>query len=622
MKGKPLEASQHKSLSFDGFTLDVTRGALLRDGVEVRLRPQSFEVLRFLAGNANRLVTKDEIFTAVWGDTVVTDDSLTQCLIDIRRALGDESREVIRTVPRRGYVFELPVQESGGTPGGGAAAAAIAPQLTLRWLVAALAVAAVAMLAWWGVARQAADAPGAAGARANSIAVLAFVDMSEGRDHEYFADGVSEEILNLLTHIPELDVVARTSSFSFKGKDAAIAEIGKALGVAFVLEGSVRRAGNRVRVTAQLVDAATSTHVWSETYDRDLDDLLAVQSEIARSVAGSLKITLAEGVAAATAHAVDSEAYEHYLHGKFLHGRRAPGDLEAAERHLREAVRIDERFGRAWAALAGVLIVQIFEGGLDASTGLAQMGVAVDKALEHDPSSAEVQVRAAHYYFQMGDFARSRLHRERANALDPNHPLVLALNGTLAIAAGDYARTVEYGRRMADRDPLSAVTRGNLANDFMLAGLYDEAARELQRARELSPARPMIRVSEAELLYLRGRQDEALAILEELPPGPDRERLLALVYHALGRTAEADLEVAKLMRRTDLERAQPLAEISAQRGDPDKAFEWLAVAWESAKQVAPSPGMKRYPLRFADASFLRPLHGDPRWQQYLWPPGY
>ncbi|MGQ0383900.1 MAG: winged helix-turn-helix domain-containing protein [Gammaproteobacteria bacterium] len=354
-----------------------------RAGVEVHLRPQSFDVLCFLAANAGRLVARNEIFAAVWGGTVVTDDSLTQCLIDIRRAIGDGSREVIRTVPRRGYVFELPVQKSGGSPVSPEPAGMIARRLFRYPWVAVLAAPAVVLLVWFSVAPKVVDEPGAAPARANSIAVLAFVDMSEGRDHEYFADGVAEEILNLLTRIPELDVVARTSSFSFKGKDTGIAEIGKALDVAFVLEGSVRRSDERVRVTAQLVDAATSTHIWSETCDRNVGDLLAVQGEIAQSVADSLKLTLTQGGLAGSAHAMRKFADE-----------------------------------------------------VDASAGFGEIAFAVNHALEHYPASAEAQVRAAHYHFQMGDFARS-----------------------------------------------------NLAGVLVLARSYDESARELQRAKELHPAR-------------------------------------------------------------------------------------------------------------------------------------
>jgi TolB-like protein/DNA-binding winged helix-turn-helix (wHTH) protein/Tfp pilus assembly protein PilF len=609
---------QHKIFAFGEFTLDVARGALLKNGVEARLRPQSFEVLRFLVENANRLVSKDEIFRAVWHDTVVTDDSLTQCLIDIRRAIDDEMREMIRTVPRRGYVFEFPVSESG-------VAAAAEPPPPARsanqraWLVAAAGVAMLAVVAWLGLGRYMTDTPATdrAAAPANSIAVLAFVDMSEGGDHEYFADGVSEEILNLLTRIPELRVVARTSSFSFKGKDVDIATIAEALDVAFVLEGSVRRAGDQVRVTAQLVDAATSTHVWSETYDRDLDDLLAVQTDIAESVARSLKITFAESTLSGAPRVVNPEAYERYLHGRFLHNRRAPGDTAAAEAHFREAVRIDPGYASAWAALAGVHLVRSFEGDLPAEQQLERMGEAITRALALDPLNAEVQLRAAQYYWHKGDIDRGQPHWERAQALGPNNVLVLGSLAGNDVGHGRLREAVAKWRRAVEADPLGYVTRANFARSLILVGEYEEATLELRRARELNPAAAGLDLEFGQLLFLRGRFEEALAAYESLPEGPDREQGLALVYRSLNRADDAEAMLERLRNRENGERALRLAEIHAQRGDPDEAFVWLEIARELELAESATSAEPRFADSITESFLLGPLYGDPRWVKYL-----
>jgi len=608
---------QHKTLTFGSFTLDAARGALMKGDVELRLRPKSFEVLRFLAENPGRLVTKDEIFAAVWGGTIVTDDSLTQCLIDIRRAIGDETREVIRTVPRRGYVFELPVQEAGGMPSADTSAVTIAPLQPRRRLLAALAVTAVAVLAWWGVAREPAEVPEAARSRANSIAVLAFADMSEGRDHEYFADGVSEEILNLLTRIPGLEVVARTSSFSFKGKDADISEIGRALDVAYVLEGSVRRAGDRVRVTAQLVDAATGTHIWSETYDRDLDDLLAMQSEIAQRIATTLRVELADVASDTAAPAVSPEAHEHYLHGRYLHNRRGAGDLQAAERHLRRAVAIDGGYAPAWAALAGTVLVRLFDEHGDPVVAMEEVRHAVTRALALDPSLPEAHVRAAHYYFAAGDFARSRNHRERARELDPDHPLVVGTQIVPAMSRQDQDLALELQRRMVRLDPLNAVARSNLMWQLAILGKFEEAAQEFQRVRELSPGWEELDRVEAELLVMQRRYDEALVPASRLEAGPDREQLLAMIHYGSGREADAEAAVQRMRGYEDPAMPRRMAEIHAQRAAFDEAFTWLPEARDADIANALTPGEKSRPFAVLNSALLLPLRADPRWSQII-----
>jgi TolB-like protein/DNA-binding winged helix-turn-helix (wHTH) protein len=299
-----------RSYSFGEYTLDLKRGALLRTGADVKLRPKSFEVLRLLIERHGQLVTKEELLNAVWRHAVVTDGAVGQCLVDLRRVIGDESQQFIRTVPRRGYIFDSPVvdSEDAAQPDNEEAHPSASPRtqspvsLRRRALVrAALAIPIALVLAWgiwWGVTtRESADAPlyrNNAQAPHNSIAVLPFIDLSPEQNQQYFSDGVSEEILNLLAQAPDLQVIARTSSFSFKGRNADIAEIAAKLNVAHVLEGSVRKSGSRVRITAQLVDGANSAHLWSETYDRELQDSFAVQSDIAARVSEALKVTLAD----------------------------------------------------------------------------------------------------------------------------------------------------------------------------------------------------------------------------------------------------------------------------------------------------------------------------------------
>ncbi len=612
-----MEATQHKCLEFGGFALDLTRGALFRAGTEIRLRPKSFEVLRFLAENADRLVTRDEIFAAVWGDTIVTDDSLTQCLIDIRRALGDESHEIVRTVPRRGYVFDLPVVVTGDTREDDAASPAW--RRPDRWMAAGAIVVLTALAAWWGVTRLAGgraaeDAP----APGNTIAVLAFSDLSEGGDQQYFADGVAEEILNLLSRAPELRVVARTSSFSFRGSDADVATIGKALDVAYLLEGSVRRAGNRVRVTAQLVDAASGAHVWSENHDRELGDLFTVQTDIARRVARSLEITLAEaGDTRGHRASIDPQAHDHLLQGQFLHNRRAPGDLALAEEHFRKAIAIDPDYAAAWAGLAGAQLIRGYEEGAEPAIDLEAAGASALRAVELDPTLAEAHLRAGNVLAMRGDFERAQEHYDRARTLDPNNALLLAISAGGALSRGDYEDAIDLGRRAAALDPLNAINRGNLAAALASGGHCDEALPETRRARELSPRRMAGDPLEAQCLGLLGRHEEALKAAERLPDGARRDQALALAYLGLGRETEAQDAMARVIASDDRQRSLLLAELHAQRDELEQAFALLPAIRRETDAAAMTPGSKGDLTVLFDSALLRPLHADPRWAPLL-----
>jgi TolB-like protein/DNA-binding winged helix-turn-helix (wHTH) protein len=296
---------------FEQFMLDPERSELHGPDGVIQLRPKSYDLLLYLVRHPGRLIGREELLDAVWGQRAVTDDSVTQCLVEIRRALADHGRRIVRTVPRRGYLFDVPVaripgpngpEEQANVPAADAPASATAPPAALHGampyprLAAATVTFLALALAWWAFATRDATRPDRsmfdAPAVPNSIAVLPFADMSAEGDQEYFGDGIAEEILNLLAQAPELKVIARTSSFSFKHQPADITTIAARLGVAHVLEGSVRKWGNRVRVTAQLVSGRDGAHLWSQTYDRELGDLFEVQGDIAGAVAGVLEARL------------------------------------------------------------------------------------------------------------------------------------------------------------------------------------------------------------------------------------------------------------------------------------------------------------------------------------------
>jgi len=611
-----------KRYSFGDYTLDLERGALLKLGSDVKLRPKSFEVLRLLVERHGQLVSKEDLITAVWPRTVVTEGALGQCLIDVRRAIGDESQVIIRTVPRRGYLFDVPVIESDG-----AQTSVVAPQIEAPpaevppahsagrtpqvVLVALLAIVAAAAIAWLVFFTRSAEEvpPRVARAVPNSIAVLPFVNMSSDPAQEYFSDGISEEILNLLAATPQLQVIARTSSFSFKGENADIAQIASKLKVAYVLEGSVRKADNRVRITAQLIAAETSAHLWSQTYDRTLDDILVVQSDIAAAVAEALKTQLL-GREAASSATKSGAAYERYLQGNFFFGRRASGDLYRAATYYRQALELDPDYARAWAGIAAVANIRLADGAISLEEGLPQVREAAEKAIALDPNLAEPHVRLANYYELRGDLVTAKRHFEKAVALAPQNVLVLSGQATHAATEMRLDDSIAGWRQVVKLDPLSAINRGNLGYTLFTAGRLDEAKAELLGALDMNPE--LERGTIALILILQRDFDAAGAWLRQVT-GADEYQGLAMLNHALGRTAQSDAALASLIETASEREPVRIAEVYAYRGDVDQSFKWLQVVLDQQARFDGTAIGGRYGWELLASPFLKSLQSDPRW---------
>ncbi len=607
---------------FGEYTLDLVRGALLKDGAEIKLRPQSYEVLVYLLQRPGKLVSRDELVRAIWGQTVVTDDSVTHCVIDIRKAIGDKSQKVIRTIPKRGYIFDLDVAIQGEGHAGdqlsGEAPDTRTGDMGLRRLAPALVVLLLAAAAWWQADRFASrpieSGNDIGGPAANTIAVLPFVDMSTEQDQGYFAEGVSEEVIHLLAQTPDLLVIARTSSFSFGENTPDIATVAKALNVAHVLEGSVRKTEDQVRVTAQLVDAATSAHVWSHVYERDLGDMMKIQTDIARSVAAQLQATLTAGGTRLVGMSHDPKAYESYLRANFFFNRRAPGDVARARDYYQQAIDLDPGFARAWAGLAGAYwVLTAGEGEIPFEQGMKMLRQAADRSLALDPDLVEGHLRARAYWWATGDDEAARRHLDAALAIDPNNELLLGILAGNYAWDGDMQQAVELQRKLVRRDPLAATHRHNLASYLLTAGRLEEASSEYTRALELNPSESY-ELEFSAIAILQGRLDEALFMVESWPEGPDRQQALSMIHQALGRDAEAAAEFEKLTRHPDAVTAVRLAEICAYRGDVDGAFEWLSTVVGPAyrSEERSSPGMQALD-RIRQSAFLFALRDDPRW---------
>jgi TolB-like protein/Flp pilus assembly protein TadD len=328
----------------------------------------------------------------------------------------------------------------------------------------------------WMRGRPGAEGRAGAAAGLQTIAVLPFVNMSGDKDNEYFSDGISEEILNVLAQTPGLQVPARTSSFAFKGKDKSASDIAHELEVRMVLEGSVRKQGERVRITAQLIDAKSGFHVWSQTYDRELKDIFAIQEEIAHAIATQLKVKLGDA-REPPRPTTDLAAYDLYLRGLALWQMRGQANLDQAERLFREATARDPGFAKAWA---GVALVETIRPDWFLTSPQASYAIARDAA-EHalalDSSLPETYVALGMIAGNEGRLATGHALFERAKALAPSYAPAWHWGSALSLFAGDIDQGIEETRRAVELDPKSAIVRTNLADALFLLGRDEEAVK-------------------------------------------------------------------------------------------------------------------------------------------------
>ncbi len=458
---------------------------------------------------------------------------------------------------------------------------------------------------------------------APSIAVLPFVNMSRDEENEYFADGLSEELLNVLVKIRGLRVASRTSAFSFKGKDVDIATVAQKLNVATVLEGSVRKSGKRVRITVQLIEVASDSHLWSETYDRELDDIFAVQDDIAQSVVKELRAALmgAPGTSASNRTAAadvreaalgrsdNPEAFQLYLQGKFFGERTTQADTDKAIALFQRALALDPNFALAWTGLSRIHQVQAGFGFAPIDEGYERAREAANHALRIAPDLAEGHielglVQESHDW----NWAAADKSFRRALELAPGDAHALMSAAGLARVLGRFDEGMKLTRMAVALDPLSVRTHRQMALVFMMAGRLDEAAAAFQHALELSPGAGLTHAFLAVTRLLQGRGEEALTIAREESHDVFRCVAFAMVHHALGNQSESDAALKTLIDGFGWTAAYQVAEVCAQRGELDQAFEWLERAYAQR-----DPGV----VYSAHDQFLRPLHGDPRWTPFL-----
>ncbi len=617
----PAGRAVDRGFRLEQLSVDPASGEVAGPAGREKLDPKVMDVLVELAGNAGQVVLREDLLARLWDSPVVSDESLSRCIYELRRQLslagGDERyKAMIETVPRRGYRLKAavtPVAPPAETP------PERPSRRPRRWpasLIAAVVVIAIAVAGWFVLGRGPEEPRPAPAAEQYSLAVLPFDDLSKDRDQGHFSDGVSEEILYQLNRTGSVRVIGRTSSFSFRGQALSIPAIAAKLGVTHVLEGSVRKSGNRLRITTRLVEAASNSQVWSKTYDREIGDVFAVQDDIAGEVAGALDATLT----GRAQHVPSLEAHNLFLQGEFFYNRRAPGDSERAVKYYQEALEIDPAYARAWAALAGGYSLLAYGGSMPRQEALEGQGAAARKAIDLDPLLAPGHARLAQYYFDIGDRPNSYRIFDRAIELDPDDLLVLTLAAGIAMRNGEVAEAIRKYDRLVAREPRSAAYHANRGIYLQAVGRFDDARAALETARELNPALgPELDLAIARILVVQGQLDLARAVIGRLTEGGSRDHALALLYHAEGRKDEADAVLGRLASTSTRAVDVRLAEVYAFRGMKDDAFRALDGLREAIERNEPSAASQlwSWQVELRVSPFLNALRDDPRWPPLL-----
>ncbi len=439
-----------------------------------------------------------------------------------------------------------------------------------------------------------------------SIAVLPFADLGADPGQEYFADGLTEELLNLLTQIPQLRVIARNSSFSFKDKNVDVTEIGRRLSVVHILQGSCRTSGDRIRITAQLIDARTGTQLWSSSYDRKIDDLLAVQDEIASAVVAQLKLKM---LARSTPpRPSNPKARALIMQARQLGRLGTDEGLEQSYALLRKALAIDPGDPLAWDNVAYYYEAKAWLGTMPWSEAEPKERAAIAKALASDPEFARSHARLGALALDKGEVEAAIPHVQRALALEPTSAVALGTAADLLADLGREEESIQVDEYLVAQDPVNPSALTSLGNSYLVMGRYDEALANFRTVLALTPDRESARDKLIMALLATGKANEAMATIKQMKDPNWADHYTVIADHALGKQRESDALLATMIKKWGAENPQAIAGMLAGRGDVDQAFVWLDK----------SATTKPYGYQTAvDNPELFNLHKDPRWLPFL-----
>src|SRR5713226_2932085 len=622
---------------FGQFALDSRKRTVSRADSPVSLTPKAFDVLLFLVQNPNRLVTKEELLQAVWGDTFVEEGNLTQYISHLRKALGDNSEDtrLIVTIARKGYQFtaDVTVAEAADTakqaavqvpppessladiqPALESPANEAVPKAPRRWRRAAFVCTSAVLLVIVGFASwRHFRAITPAKSQKIMLAVLPFENLTGDPNKEYLADGLTEETISQLGRLdPEqLGVIARTSVMGYKHKDVRVDQIGRDLSVQYVLENSLRESGDHLRLTAQLIQVKDQTHLWSKDYDYAAKDTLNVEDEVAKAVAREIRVRLTSQQQGdlARSRPVNPEAFDAYLQGYYHWQLEADKDTDLAAKYFERATQIDPSYALAWVWLSRARNWQANEGLIPMEEGRRLSREAIERALALNPNLAAAHAQMGRIKQQVDyDWAGADASFQRAVALEPANAENMGFAAWSAAIFGRFDEALELNRRAANLDPQNADSWGRLASAEFFMGQLDQSAADGKKALELNPDASSDSYTLSLIDLLQGRPQDALRDIERVQYAPTRASLHALTYYALGRKKESDAALSELIAKYHASNAFEIATIYAFRNQTDEAFEWLDRAY--AQRDPSLMSTKMDPL-------LKSLHNDPRFAALL-----
>ncbi len=625
------------------FEIDLGSSEIHKEGRRVPLQEQPFRVLALLVERPGEVVTREELQRRLWpADTYVGfDEGLNTAIRKLRIALGDspENPRFIETIPRRGYRFVAPVQEAvvGASRAHGAAEAAV-PAVEMetegrgrriRWVGWAFVAAGVFVVAAGAAYFMRSRPPSnPTGHTRVMLAILPFVNLSNDPEQEYFSDGLTEETITDLGQLSpqRLGVIARTSAMTYKHTSKSIRQIGSELGVDYILEGSVRREGDEARVSAQLIRVSDQTHLWAENYERKLQDLLEVQNEIGKAIAGQVQLSLTaqEQMALSQSRAVNREAYDLYLKGRFYWNQRTPRAVKESIPFFQQAAAKDPNFALAYVGLADAYNISNIMGTYSPQESFPEARAAADKAIGLDPSNAEAHaalgMEKSHYEF---DFPGAEKEFLKAIELNPNSSYAHLFYSNCYLAPmGRIPEAIVENQKALELDPLSLPINNFMGVTYSLAGDYEKSYQQFQRTIAMDPTFPLAHAYFSDVLIVMGKYEEAVKQREQA----------ALLYGAAPELAAARANALLKVLRTrglkgfgqenlkeDLKAlkasggaffpASTIATDYALADEKDEAFEWL----EKALQQREGQSIT---LLKCDPFFTN-LRGDPRFSDLL-----
>ncbi len=617
----PSSAASTRIYRFGIFEVDVKASELRKNGLRLKLPEQPFQILAVLLERPGEIITRDELRTRLWpGDTFVDfDHGLNNAVMRLRETLGDSSENprFVETIPRRGYRFIAPVEETSYPLQGPAGAEVehippnghsgvtgsqtgepVAPPLRIQtprrinslWIsLGVLVVALIATISFYY--GRSANSPAAHANQSTSLVVLPLENLSEDKDQEYFADGMTDELIANLAKIRSLRVISRSTAMAYKGTHKPLSEIAHELNVDAVVEGTVLRVGSRVRITAELVQVATDRHLWADTYESQMGDVLALQNRVSSAIVNEIRINLTpeDRERLAKTPAVAPEAYENYLKGRYYWNKRTDENLTKAIGYFEEATGQDQRYALAYAGLSdcyAIISATIF-GTMPGSVAAPRAKEAAQRALEIDPTLAEAETSLATVKFNYDwDWPGAAAGFERAIQLNPSYATAYQRYSLYLMAMGRTEESFSKINKARELDPLSISINFSLGWRLYMARQYDRAIEQLRNTLEMDPSYELAHLVAGEAYDEKGEFPLAIAELNkavELSHGtPMMLSALAHAYARSGNKREAEKILDQLSTEAKTQYVSPyyVALVYSGLGENETALTWIEKAFQ------------------------------------------